>query len=39
MRYYIDEKFTVGKLRSGEIFNAFNNIHEVDEKDVDSLKV
>lgn len=39
MRYYIDEKFTVGKLRSGEIFNAFNNIHEVDDKDVDSLTI
>lgn len=39
MRYYIDEKFTVGKLRSGEIFNAFNNIHEVDDKDVERLTV
>lgn len=39
MRYYIDEKFTVGKLRSGEIFNVFNNIHEVNDKDVDSLTV
>lgn len=39
MRYYIDENFTVGKLRNGEIFDAFNNIHEVDDKDVDSLTV